>query len=162
MSFFDNGPLPNWKEIQNWLGREIPWELVEKWDKKDDDAWLDRFIRNFMAPAESQTPEKMPAEKPVVQGDARKTVPSEISRSSKHVTVAFKLPNETDLKPVRLYATADRLRLTGLPGGRSETVLMPCRVYAKSGRAEWKQGRLVIRFRRRRTEKNEVELFIQA
>ncbi|MCC3373360.1 hypothetical protein [Cohnella sp. REN36] len=165
MSFFDSGPLPNWKEIQNWLGKEIPWDVVEKWDEQNDDSWLEQMVRNFVSPQGEQAPDakqKTKKHMPIIHSPSPPRVSPDLIKTARHVILTLRLPSEADLRPIRLYAAPDRVRLTGLPGGRSETVRMPCLVYAKSGRAEWKNGQLRIRFRKRRRDREEVELFIQS
>jgi len=42
-SFFDSGPLPEWKQIQQWLGKDIPWKLVDTWDRQEDSGWIKRL-----------------------------------------------------------------------------------------------------------------------
>ncbi len=149
-SFFDNGPLPDWKEIKRWLGKDMPWKQLKEWEQGGDE-WLDKFISRLLkegseAPARGSAP-------PPVQIDA--------VQNDKKLTVSVRIPPGTEMRNLRLFATSDRLRVAGLPGQRSQHLRFPCRVYPKSGRAVQKGSRIVVHFQRRPDSREEVELFIR-
>ncbi|MBO9596780.1 MAG: hypothetical protein J7559_02995 [Cohnella sp.] len=149
-SFFDSGPLPNWKVIQEWLGRDLPWKLVEQWDKQGDTDWLNSYVKNMMVRARKEASAKP---KNVSRMDVQKDV--------KYVTVTMEMNSDTELRELQLFATSDRLKVTGLPNGGKKSIRFPCLVYPRTGKAAVRKGRLVVRFRRRPPEKAEYELFIE-
>lgn len=151
-SFFGGGPLPDWKDIKKWLGDDIPWEVAEKWDQAGNGDWLDRFIGNMLKDnAPGRNEERKP--EPPVGADTAKY--------PKKVTVTVRIPPDAELRDLRLYATSDRLKVEGLPGGRSRVVRFPCRVFPRSGKATFRDGRLRVQFRRRPETEEDVELFLR-
>jgi hypothetical protein len=150
-SFFGNGPLPNWNEVKQWLGKELKWKLADQWEKADDVEWLDRFLKGLLKHAQAFP--KM---------ETKALVRMETLKDTKRVTVTVRIPPDTDLRSLQLFASSDRLKVTGLPDNRTHSVRFPCRVYARSGRATQQDDRIVVRFRRRPADSNEVELFIRS
>jgi len=150
-NFFGSGPLPDWKEIKDWLGKDIPWHLVDKWDRMQDDNWMDRWIDKLVAERREET--------------ARPAAPSsllkiETIKQAKKLIVSFPLPRSVSLHQLRLYAVSNRLRISGLPGGRAQSVHFPCSVYPKTGKASLHDRKMRVEFRRRPADQEEVELFI--
>ncbi|MFD0670561.1 hypothetical protein [Cohnella sp. GCM10027633] len=150
-SFFDSGPLPDWKLVQQWLGRDLPWKLVEQWDKQGNSSWLNDYVQQMMDRSRQEAKTKAKA-----KGLRR----MDIRKDAKHVAVTLALDPEIDLRRLQLFATSDRLRVTGLPNDGKQSIRFPCLVYPRSGRTVVKQGQLVARFRRRPPDKSEYELFI--
>jgi HSP20 family molecular chaperone IbpA len=150
-SFFDSGPLPDWKEIQKILGHDIPWKLVEKWDQSGDTDWLNQFVKDMMKKSKSEATVHTQG---LVRMDAVK--------DAKHVNVTIRISPETELHRLQLFATSDRLMLTGLPNDKKRAIQLPCLVYARTGKAQLKKDQLLVRFRRRPPEKTEHELFIRS
>lgn len=157
MSFFDEGPLPNWDAIRRLIGKDLPWDLIKQWEHPDD-SWLNDYIRKLgfgnsggqTATAAGVRPEAAFTSSP--QMEARK--------EQKRVVATIKPPPGTDRSAVRLYATADRLRVSGLPGDATASLKLPSLVLPKTGRVAWKNGRWVVVFRRKPPRQGEVELFI--
>lgn len=149
-SFFDSGPLPDWKVVQEWLGRDLPWKLVEQWDKQGDSSWLNEYVKNMMTRARKEASTK-------ARGAAR----MEVRKDAKFVTVKMALHSNIELRRLRLFATSDRLRITGLPDDGKQSIRFPSLVYARSGKAAIRKGQLIVRFKRRPLEKTEYELFIE-
>lgn len=149
-SFFDSGPLPDWKIVQQWLGRDLPWKLVEQWDKRGDSDWLNAYVKNMMASAKKEASAK-----------AKSIARMDVQKDAKFVTVSMAVNPDIDLRKLQLFATSDRMRVTGLPNDGKQAVRFPCLVYARSGKATMKIGQLIVRFKRRPPEKTEYELFIQ-
>jgi len=154
-SFFDSGPLPDLKEIKKWLGKELPWELVEQWDKAKNDTWLNDFIQKLMNSV------KPDAKQLSAETASHKPLRIDISKSDKYVNVSLWLPPGVPIKELRVFATPDRIKLTGLPNDRSQTVKLPVLVLPRSGKAELKGERMLVRFRRRPAQRDEVELFLR-
>jgi hypothetical protein len=150
-SFFNSGPLPSWSEIKRWLGDAIPWEMAEQWDGGDGE-WLDKFMSKWMNDA--QVP-------PVKSRDFETSVRAKAGSDPYRLTVTFRLPKGASAQRIRLYANSERLRITGLPDGRTQLIRFPGRVFPESGRATIRGGRLRAIFRRRPAEDEEVELFIR-
>ncbi|MFC4599225.1 hypothetical protein [Cohnella hongkongensis] len=150
-SFFDSGPLPSWKELRSWLGKDIPWKLAENWDRAEDANWINDYVKQIMQSAKAGT-----------SAPNRATVQTEARQEGKYVSVAIQLAPEVDIRALQLLATSERLKIAGLPGGKSRIVRLPGLVYPRSGKAVMKKGRqIVVRFKRRPPEKSEYELFIQ-
>ncbi|MFC5531400.1 hypothetical protein [Cohnella yongneupensis] len=149
-SFFDSGPLPDWKVVQQWLGKDLPWKLVEQWDKPGDTDWLNQYVKNMMTHAKKDARVK-----------SRGLVRMDVQKDKKFVTVTMHLDPNVDYRDLQLFAVSDRLRVTGLPNEGKQAVRFPCLVYARSGKAEMRKGQLIVRFKRRPPEKSEYELFIQ-
>jgi hypothetical protein len=150
-SFFDNGPLPDWQDIQRMLGKDIPWKLAENWDKGSDSRWLNNYIKDIL---KNSQPEARAFTQELVRMDAVK--------DANYVNVTILLPSEMDHRRLQLFATSDRLKLMGLPGDKSQAIRFPSQVYPRSGKAVMKKDRLLIRFRRKPPEKSEYELFIRS
>jgi hypothetical protein len=151
-SFFDSGPLPDWKDIRKWLGKDIPWELADNWDQDNDSNWLNQYIKGIMQNSKS-----------AARVQAKNSIQMETKQNAKAVSVTLRIPSEIELKQLQIFATSDRLKLTGLPGDKIRAFRLPCSVYPRSGKAVMKKDRaLVISFKRRPPEKSEYELFIQS
>ncbi len=151
-SFFDSGPLPeDWKDIQRWLGKDIPWKLAEKWDQGIDSAWLNQYVKDMLKKS-----------RPEARVLAQDLVRIDVAKEGSYVNVTIQLPPQTDIRNLQLFATSDRLKLTGLPGDKKRAIRFPCLVYVRTGKAVLKKDRLLIRFRRRPPEKSEYELFIHS
>jgi hypothetical protein len=148
-SFFGSGPLPDWKEIREWIGKDLPWKLAENREKADNEDWLDRFVSSLLK-------EKADTDRPA----AKSLVQSETVQQNKKVTVTVRIPQGTSMRDLRLFATSDKLRISGLPSGQSHFVRLPCLVYPRTGRAVQRDDRIVVTFRRRPSNREEVELFI--
>ncbi|MFC5701084.1 hypothetical protein ACFPVX_07300 [Cohnella faecalis] len=147
--FFDSGPLPAWKELRDLLGKDMPWKLVEQYDKADNAGWLDQFVKEMVSRASQQH-----------SVESHKALASKVTKDAKRVTVTLDLPPGAMSRDLRLHASADRLKISGLPGERRQLLRLPCMVHARTGKATLKGNRLVVKFRRKPAEKNEVELFI--
>jgi len=150
-SFFDSGPLPEWKQIQQWLGKDIPWKLVDTWDRQEDSGWINDYVKKLMKQTKIHAND---------QGNA--PIRYETKQEAKYVTVSLRMAPDIDVKKVQLFATEDRLKLAGLPGDKKRAIRLPCLVYPRSGKTTTKKdGTLLVRFKRKPTEKTEIELFIQ-
>ncbi|MDG0813224.1 hypothetical protein [Cohnella rhizosphaerae] len=157
MSFFDEGPLPDWRAIRQLLGKDLPWDLVKQWEHQDH-SWLNDYIRKLgfgnsgekTAASAGVGPEAYVTASP--QMEARK--------EQKRVVATIKPPPGTDRGAIRMYATADRLRVSGLPGEATASLKLPCLVLPKTGRVVWKNGKWVVVFSRKPPRQGEVELFI--
>lgn len=155
-SFWNGAPWPDWEKYREWLARQFPWDIGTPWERLQDPQWLEKYMSRILR--DSGFARR--------KGDSRTSglSPSPsvtIKRHARHLTVTIRLPANTDLRRVRLYAAADRLRLTGLPGVAGRLVRLPCPVVPRSGQAVMRGGRLVVRLRRRPSAKEEVELFIR-
>lgn len=151
-SFFDSGPLPDWKEIKKMLGKDIPWKLAENWDPKGEENWLNQYVQNMLQNS-----------KQVARAQTQSAVQIETKQEAKVVNVTIRLTPDTDMKQLKLFATSERLNLIGLPGVMKRTIRFPCLVYARSGKAVMKKDRLlIVRFKRRPPLQSEYELFIQS
>ncbi|CAM3789195.1 hypothetical protein COLU111180_08510 [Cohnella lubricantis] len=149
-SFFNNGSLPDFKELKNWFGPDFPWKLAEQMTKQRDGSWLNQFIRTMFDNSDQ------PA-KPSGRG---KRLQTSTAKGGSHLTVTIVLPPHVTQRDLRLFAAADRLTISGLSLERKQFVSFPCLVVPESGRAYRREGRIIVRFRRRKANRREVELFI--
>lgn len=150
-SLFDDESIPDLKELRNWFGPDFPWKLAKQLGRRRDGSWLNQFMEEmFNKPGQSA---------PKGNGVAR--LHADTTKSGKHLTVLIDLPPGVRQRDLRLFASADRLKVSGLPSDRKQTIPFPCLVVPESGRAEWRDGRMIVKFRRRRTNRREVELFIR-
>lgn len=149
-SFFDNGELPDFKELKNWFGPDFPWKLAEQMGRQRDGSWLNQFVRGLFD--NDGRPER--------EGSRGRLLRTETSKGGKFLTVSIVLPPDVRRRDLRLFASADRLKISGLPLDRKQFVSFPCLVVPESGRTQWKDGRMIIKFRRRKPSRREVELFI--
>jgi hypothetical protein len=150
-SFFDSGPLPDWKDIQQLLGKDIPWNLASNWDRIGDSDWLNKYVNDILARKKTE-----------VRVQAEEIVRVDVTKDTNYVNLTVKLPQDMDIRRLQLFATSDRLTLIGLPGDKKRVIRFPCQINARSGKAVMKKDRLLIRFRRKPPEKSEYELFIQS
>ncbi|QJD82260.1 hypothetical protein [Cohnella herbarum] len=151
-SFFDSGPLPDWKDIQQLLGKDIPWKLAANWDAKGESNWINQYVKDILQKSKSDARVK-----------AQSSVQMETKQDAKSVSVYIRLTPDTDPRKLQLFATPDRFRIEGLPGDLKKSIRLPYLVYARTGKATMKKDRvLVVRFKRRPPEKSEYELFIQS
>ena len=150
-NFFGSGPLPDWKEIKDWFGKDIPWHLVDKWDRMQDDDWLDRMIKRLVSERREER----------TKPEGASPLKFDTVKQAKKLTVSFPLPRNASLHQLRLYAGSDRLRVSGLPDGRTQSIRFPCLVYPKSGKASLRDRTMSVEFRRRPADQEEVELFIR-
>lgn len=164
MSFFDNGPLPDWGVIRSLIGKELPWDLIKQWDNKDD-SWLNEYIRKLGLPGVPAERTGGRAGSAAGSAAATQAVPSrlqmEARRQGKRVIATVKLPPGADRGGIRMHATADRLRVSHTTGAASGTLKLPCLVVPRSGRVYWKNGKWTVVFRKRPARQGEVELFIE-
>jgi hypothetical protein len=154
-SFFGNGPLPDWNEVKQWLGKEIPWKVVEEWNRSEEGEWLNRFIQGLL-PTQERTEAKAKA-----KAKAKALVQIETVKNAKNLTVTVRVPDHTNWRELRLFAASEHLRVTGLPDQHVHSFRFPCRVYPRSGSASQLDDRIVIDFKRRPVGRDEVELFIR-
>ena len=65
-SFFDSGPLPEWKDLRKWLGKDMPWDLVSKWNEEGEGDWLNQYVKEMMTkskPAARVQPQQLIADR---------------------------------------------------------------------------------------------------
>lgn len=157
MAFFDEGPLPDWSEIRRLIGKDLPWDLIKQWGHEDE-SWLDDYIRKLGFGKSLEKTGAVAGARPEAIVTASPQM--EARKEKKRVVATIKPPPGTDRSAVRLYATADRLRVSGLPGDATASLKLPSLVLPKTGRVAWKNGRWVVVFRRKPPRQGEVELFI--
>jgi hypothetical protein len=148
-SFFDSGPLPEWKDLRKWLGKDMPWDLVSKWNEEGEGDWLNQYVKEMMTKS-----------KPAATVQSQQLLRIETVKDAKNVDVNIRLATGTDIQQLQLFATSERLKVTGLPNGKKRIIRFPCLVYPRSGKVELKMDQLLVRFRRRPPSKTEYELFI--
>lgn len=150
-SFFDSGPLPDWNELRDWLGKDIPWKLAENWDGGKDGNWLNDYVKQILTSGKTASSPQQP----------QRLLQFETKQTEKTLTVTVKFVSDVDIRKLQLFATSERLKIAGLPGDKKRDIRLPCFVYPRSGIAAMNKDRLVVRFKRKPLEKTEYELFIQ-
>ncbi|TJY44481.1 hypothetical protein E5161_03630 [Cohnella pontilimi] len=168
-SYFGGGPDQGGKpQDGEWLDRlDRFMQRLLKPDKPEDSArgakvkasgdyseWLAQLVKDLLKPIEISGDTG-------VEDSTDSLVRTLTAKEPKKLTVTMQLPYDTNLRTLQVFATSELLRVMGLPDNRTHTVRFPCRVYPRSGRARLEDGRLVIKFRRRPLDQNEVELFIR-
>jgi hypothetical protein len=161
-SFFESGPLPSWKEISQWLGKDlplkdIPWKELKEWYRADGE-WMEQLLKRLFRDEQASGASSQDRPREI----ASSAVQLDAVQHDKKLTVSVRLPPGTDMRSLRLFATADRLRVTGLPGQKTRFLRFPCRVYPRTGRAVQKGNRIIVQFGRRPDSREEVELFIRS
>jgi HSP20 family molecular chaperone IbpA len=151
-SFFNSGPLPDWKELRKWLGKDMPWDKLAEWDQEGSTNadWLNQYMKEIL----SKT-------KPTAKVRSQADVRMEAAKDAKYVNVTIRFAPDTNIRQLQLFATSDRLRVTGLSDIQRRFIRFPCLVYPRSGKAELTEGQLHVRFKRRPPAKTEYELFIR-
>lgn len=151
-SFFNSGPLPDWKELRKWLGKDMPWDKLTEWDQEGtaNADWLNQYVKDIISKP-----------KPTVKARSQTDVRIEAFKNAKYVNVTIRLAPDTNVRQLQLFATSDRLKVTGFTDHQRRFIRFPCLVYPRSGKAELIEGQINVRFKRRPPAKTEYELFIR-
>jgi hypothetical protein len=101
--------------------------------------------------------------KSTVGASAKAEAPLQVDtvKSAKYVTLKVKLRPDVQVNGLRLFATSERLSITGLPDHSKRTLRFPCPVYARSGKVTIRNDRITVRMKRKPPDVNEYELFIR-
>ncbi|BBH19593.1 hypothetical protein Back11_09380 [Paenibacillus baekrokdamisoli] len=86
---------------------------------------------------------------------------AEIKETKRYIHVTYPLGEETDVKQIGLLVREDRLLISGLKGGESETIKLPKLVAIRSCMAEFDGATLHIKLRKRLPSKAEHEAVIR-
>ncbi|MFD1955886.1 Hsp20/alpha crystallin family protein [Paenibacillus thailandensis] len=125
-----------WDELERWMeGQKLPkgFEVLREPD------WVEQFVRKLMTKALPDAAGVMPGPPPSVS----------TFETHHFVIVKFKLPPGTRQQDLQLLVKSDKVKIQGLPEGKTETVKLPAPVLPRKCRALAKDGILQIKLRKR-------------
>ncbi|MFC5403971.1 hypothetical protein [Cohnella soli] len=158
-SFFDDGPLPDWKDLQSWLKKEIPWNLAENLGESNGSNWIEQYVQNMLLPVKNGARLHANA---IGKGGAGAEALVDVKRNAKTLIVRVRFAPNVEMRHVQMHVTSERLKITGLPDGGRKIVRFPCLVLPRSGSAVMNDnGTVEIRLKRKPPDKSEYELFIR-
>src|SRR5689334_19131277 len=105
----------------------MPWDLVSKWNEEGEGDWLNQYVKEMMTKS-----------KPAATVQTQQLLRIETVKDAKNVDVNIRLATGTDIQQLQLFATSERLKVTGLPNGKKRIIRFPCLVYPRSGKVELK------------------------
>ncbi|NBD26378.1 hypothetical protein [Paenibacillus glycinis] len=124
----------NWEELEKWMENQ---QLPKGFDVFRQSDWIENYVRNMMNKA-------IPA-----ASSAFQTSNSNAVETKRYVIVTYPLGESADLSAVRLLVKEDLVKLSGLPGGGSETIRLPKLVLPRTCQADYDGAVLKIRLRKR-------------
>ncbi len=136
-----------WEELERWMeGQRLPrgFEVMREPD------WVEQYVRKMMTKA---LPEAAGA---MVGGGL-----ASFSETRSFIQVKIRLPEGCGLERLQLFVREDRLRLEGLPGGKTETIKLPKLVRPKWCQALHKGGTLLVKLKKRPLSKTVYEAVIR-
>lgn len=136
-----------WDELERWMeGQRLPkgFELLREPD------WVEQYVRKMMTKA-------LPEAAGAMIGKGMAT----FSESRHFLQVKIILPDGIEREMLRLFVREDRLRLEGLPGGKTETIKLPKLVKPRICKTLLKNGILQVKLRKRPGLKTYYEAVIR-
>ncbi|MCA0754547.1 Hsp20/alpha crystallin family protein [Paenibacillus sp. N4] len=136
-----------WDELERWMeGQRLPkgFELLREPD------WVEQYVRKMMTKA-------LPEAAGAMIGKGMAT----FSESRHFLQVKIILPEGFEREMLRLMVREDRLRLEGLPGGKTETIKLPKLVKPRICKTLLKNGILQVKLRKRPALKTYHEAVIR-
>ncbi|NBC71133.1 Hsp20/alpha crystallin family protein [Paenibacillus sacheonensis] len=136
----------NWEELEQWMENQ---QLPKGFDVFRQSDWIENYVRGMMNKA-------IPAASAAFQ-----TTNANVAETKRFVVVTYPIGEGIDLASVRLLAKEDRLKLSGLPGGKDETIRLPKLVLPRTCQAEYDGAVLKIKLRKRPPSKRSHVAMIQ-
>ncbi|MFC5652169.1 Hsp20/alpha crystallin family protein [Paenibacillus solisilvae] len=134
-----------WDELEKWMEYQ---QLPKGFDVFSQQDWVSDYVRKLMTKA-------MPAAASVF-GNSK----ADIAETKRFITVTYPLGEDADLTEISLLVREDRLKLSGLKGGKDETIKLPKLVVARSCVARYDGIVLSIKLRKRVPRKRGYEAVI--
>lgn len=132
-----------WTELEKWVESQ---KLPEDFAKLREPGWIEQFVRNMM---EHTLPETTKA--------FRNEVDVAIAEQDNYIILSFNLPEGSDLRKLKFYVREDRVKISGLPDGKSKEVKLPDLVRTKQVLSSKKGDIIKIRLQKRTPAKGWTE-----
>ncbi|MCI3923691.1 Hsp20/alpha crystallin family protein [Paenibacillus sp. TRM 82003] len=117
-----------------------------------DFRWINDYVDNIVNDALSQTGGRRP-----VPGK----LPVELFQTHHYVIARFRVPDSVKAHKLRVFASATKLRLEGLPKDGKQVVALPSAVRSDSAKALYKEGILQIKLLKKRMHERYEEVFVR-
>ncbi|TYP72711.1 hypothetical protein BCM02_108366 [Paenibacillus methanolicus] len=134
-----------WEELEKWMkGQKLP----SGFDLFRDPSWVENYVRGMVSKA-------LPA-----VGSALGTGVADVSETKRYVTVVYPVDAGADLSRLRVLVREDKMRIDGLPGGKSETVKLPTLVLPDRATAILEGNALTVKMLKRTGRKKVADVGI--
>lgn len=134
-----------WDELEKWMEHQ---QLPKDFDVFSQQDWVSDYVRKLMTKA-------IPATASVF-GHSK----ADIVETKRYINVTYPLGEDADLTQISLLVREDRLKLSGLKGGKDETIKLPKLVVTRTCVARYDGSVLSIKLRKRIPRKREHEAII--
>lgn len=128
----------DWEQLEQWMEKQ---QLPKGFDVFRQSDWIDNFVRGLMNKA-------IPAASSALQ-----PTNANVLETKRHVIVTYPLGESANTGELQLTAKEDRVKLSGLPGGKSETIRLPKLVLPRTCEADYDGVVLKIKLRKRPASK---------
>jgi HSP20 family molecular chaperone IbpA len=136
-----------WDDMERWMERQ---QLPKGFELLREPDWVEQYVRKMMT-------KSLPEAAGALIGGGSAT----FSETRHFVHVKINLPNGYDKELLRLFVREDRLRLDGLPGGKSETIKLPKLVKPRLCKTLVKNDVLHVKLQKRPTNRNYHEAVVR-
>ncbi|WP_053377868.1 Hsp20/alpha crystallin family protein [Paenibacillus sp. FJAT-27812] len=136
-----------WDDMERWMERQ---QLPKGFELLREPDWVEQYVRKMMT-------KSLPEAAGALIGGGSAT----FSETRHFVHVKINLPNGYDKELLRLFVREDRLRLDGLPGGKSETIKLPKLVKPRVCKTLVKNDVLHVKLQKRPTNRNYHEAIVR-
>lgn len=135
----------SWDELEKWMEFQ---QLPKGFDVFAQQDWVSDYVRKVMTKA-------LPAAASVLSNSK-----ADIAETKRYINVTYPLGEDADLTQLSLFVREDQLRLSGLKGGKVDTIKLPKLVITRSCMARYDGSVLNIKLRKRIPRKREHEAII--
>lgn len=136
-----------WDDLERWMeGQKLPkgFEVLREPD------WVEQYVRKMMTKA-------LPEAAAVMMGSG----PATFSETRHFIHVKINLPDGYERELLRLFVREDRLRVEGLPNGKSETIKLPKLVKPRTCKSLIKDGYLQVKLQKRPINRSYYEAIVR-
>ncbi|WP_308634537.1 hypothetical protein [Paenibacillus silvisoli] len=135
-----------WEELEEWMeGQQLP----KGFDVFRQSDWIEKYVHSMLNKA-------LPA-----ASAALNSASSNIVETKRHVVVTYPIGESADLSALRLVASEDRIKLSGIAGKDSETIKLPKLVLPRTCSAHYDGSVLTVKLRKRPPSKRSHVATIQ-
>ncbi|WP_425271760.1 Hsp20/alpha crystallin family protein [Paenibacillus protaetiae] len=128
----------NWDDLEQWMeGQKMP----KGFDVLREPDWVEQFVRKLMTKALPDVANVMPG--PSGSPDAK------AFETHHFVIVKYTLPPGTERDQLQVLVKADKVKIKGLPEGKTEVIKLPKPVFPKQCRALVRGGVLQVKLKKR-------------
>lgn len=136
-----------WDDLERWMETQ---QLPKGFELLREPDWIEQYVRKMLTKA-------LPEAADVRIGGESAT----FSETGHYVLVKIKLPDDFDKEQLRLFVREDRLRVDGLPNGKSETIKLPNLVKPRVCKTLLKGGVLQVKLQKRPTNRTYHEAIVR-